>query len=261
MKRRAFEQTLVMSVIKITDSSFGKANLFYLYNRLAPMVSRLGGKTEISCGGKIGQLSVQIDKSYSGLVRAETEDKISDVVAVNYKYDYFKKKIKPKGLDELQYELLLDALISADLEEDKRYVRAKMALCEVYSISGTFNFRMGLLKDKWAEITSFIPPYFNEEQLREFIVYLMKEKKGKKVYVENEQVFDKNFNKCEKILLTDFNLKRGKIVREILLSGAGEVELNSVLTDEDEKYVREYFKDKITFGKDYFKKTIDKTSF
>lgn len=249
-----------MSFIRISDGKSGERNMFYLYNQLNPVVSRLGGKTEIECGEKVNVLNVEIDKSYAGFVRAEAEDKIADVITVNYKYGYFSEKIRAKGLGDFERELLLDTLICADLEEDKRYVIAKMSRCNEYSIFGSFNFTMNPLKRKWQEIAEYIPLYFNSEQLREFVIYILKEKKGKKVYVDNECVYDKNFNRLQRVILTSGNLEEGKVIREVLLSACGEVELNDKVSELDEKYLRDYFGDKILFGKGYFVKSVDKKS-
>jgi len=53
-----------MSFIRISDAGSNGANIFYLYNQLAPIVSRLGGKAEIDCGKRC-QLCINIDKAYS----------------------------------------------------------------------------------------------------------------------------------------------------------------------------------------------------
>lgn len=249
-----------MSFIRISEGKHSETNMFYLYNQLNPVVSRLGGKMEIDCGEKVNVLNVEIDKSYVGFLRAEAEDKIADVITVNYKYEYFSERIKTKGLSELEREFLLDTLICADLEEDKRYVIAKISRCNEYSIFGSYNFRMTPLKKKWQEITEYIPLYFNSEQLREFILYILKEKSGRKVYVENDSVYDKNFNRLQRIILTDNRLEEGKIIREVLLSACGEVELNEKVSVLDEKYLKEYFGDKVLFGNGYFVKRIDKKS-
>ena len=131
-----------MSFIRVTDNADSGTIMFYLYNQISPLVARLNGKAEISCQDKRCELKVCIDKNFVGFIRSEIEDRIADVVAVSYKYQYFKQKVKVGGLDNFKTELLLSALICADLEEDKRYVSAKMSRFDEYSIDGTFNFRM-----------------------------------------------------------------------------------------------------------------------
>ncbi len=251
MKRAEFTQNKVMSFIKVSDGAVGGTNMFYLYNQVAPLVNRVGGKAEIDCKEKRCNFFVGVDKGYSGFIRAEIEDKIADIVAVNYKYLFFKERVAVKGLDEFKQELLLSAIICADLEEDKRYVSAKMSRFDEYSIDGTFNFRMKPLKKKWEEIVSIIPPFFTDEQLNDFIRYILKEKKGKKVFVEKERVYDKNFNRLERIMLTDQNMEKGKIIREVILSGSGEVELCDKPPQLDEYYLKKFFGDKIVFSKGF----------
>jgi hypothetical protein len=246
-----------MSFIRVTDGNGSEVNMFYLYNQINSMVTRLGGKVEINCGDKINVLAINIDKSYIGYIRAQIEEKIADIISVNYKYKFFKEKILVKGLTPFQRELLLDALICADYEEDKRYVAIKMSRCREYSINGTFNFRMTPLKNKWKEIVTFIPQFFTESELRDFIIYIVREKKNKKVYIENKSVYDNNFNKLQRVLLTDEDMIEGKIIREVILSCCGEVELNDKISQTDEKYLKEYFGDRIIFGKEFYK-SIDK---
>lgn len=243
-----------MSFIKVTDSGDSGTNMFYLHNQITPLVNRLNGKTEINCEENRCTYKVWIDKAYTGFIRSEIEDRIADIVAVNYKYQYFKQNVKVSGLDSFKTELLLSSLICADLEEDKRYVSAKMSRFDEYSIDGSFNFRMKPLKKKWEEIVNIIPTYFESEQLKDFIIYIIKEKRGKKVYVENQRVYDKKFNRLQRTMLTDISLQEGKIIREVILSGSGEVELCDKPPELDEFYLKEYFGDKIVFGKGFFSK-------
>ena len=82
----------------------------------------------------------------------------------------------------------------------------------------------------------------------------IKEKQGKKVYIENERVYDKNFNRLQRCLLTNLDIDEARVIREVILSGSGEVELNDKPSEIDEYYLKEYFGDKIRFGKGFFVK-------
>ena len=87
--------------------------------------------------------------------------------------------------------------------------------------------------------------------LQEFISYLIRDRQGKKVYYENGNVYDKHYallNKVE-LLVNGQNLN---VVKEILLSGAGEIEIVTPLPTLDEKYVTKFFEGKIRFAKDYY---------
>ena len=115
-----------------------------------------------------------------------------------------------------------------------------------------FNFRMKPLKEKWKEIAGYIPSGFTESQLKDFVKYLIKDKNGKRVYVDNGKVYDKRFNRLErtKLLLSDsgeFNL-----VKEILLSSAGEVELCTEVAKKEENFLKEFYGEKIIFNEKYY---------
>ena len=45
-----------------------------------------------------------------------------------------------------------------------------------------------------------------------------------------------------------------KVAKEIILSGAGEVELLSPLPEKDEPYIKEYYGDRVIFSGEYFKR-------
>ncbi len=214
-------------------------------------------------------------------------DKIADVIAIGYKYDFFSQKIKTCGLSENNRELLIAALIAADFEEDKRYVRARLQkcntcnqtecfeLCEKNSfndsplkreniktcrlksaffegtndfylaIDGFFNFRLASLKKKWNEVAEYVPEYFSLRELNDFISYLLCEKKGRRVIIDGDRVYDKRFNRLKKSTLLG---GKQNVVKEAILFGAGEVEVKTLPPLEDEKLLREYFGDKVYFS-------------
>ena len=118
-------------------------------------------------------------------------------------------------------------------------------------MDGIYNFRLKLLKKKWEEIVSYMPEYFINTQLKEFIVYLLNGKK-KKVYVESGKVYDCDFRRLNRGLLMDEKLEKGKVIREILLSGSGSVDLSGELSDVDEFYLKEYYGENVNFTSRFF---------
>lgn len=236
--------------LTITDKEQNFENIKYIERSLSTAVERINGKSECFKEQFRSWLIFQLDDSVLRFIRPSIEDKIADVVTVNYKYNYFKKNIRTTGLTDLEYKLLLTALISADIEEDKTYVRNKIKNNDDYSIDGMFNFTMRPLKDKWAEVVSFIPPAFSRTQLSEFVAYLVNEKRGKRVFVDGNGVYDKHFNRLSRTNLIEKN--EAKWLSEIILSAAGEVELGCKLPEVDEYYLKQFFGDKIFFQKTYF---------
>ena len=233
----------------VSDRVYRRAGVDYIYKGLKKLVTAAGGKQSAGEDGGRRYYCFDVPEECAARIKRVLEDRIGDVIAVNYKYEYFKQRIKVAGLDPLEYELLLSALISADIDEDKRYAIIRLN-GSPYALDGSFAFTMKPLIDKWNEIVGYIPPYFNAEQLKEFVSFIVAEKKKGRVYVSNGCVYDTNYN-----LLTRTDLAGEgdcRLIREIILSSSAEVELSSPVGGKDEYYLKELFGDKIFFGKGYF---------
>ena len=88
--------------------------------------------------------------------------------------------------------MLLTLLISADLDDDKKYCAQKLKGFNELSVDGMFNFRLKPLKNKWKEIAEYMPSYFSTSNLKEFVAYLLEGKK--------KRVFRLRFARCSSIL-------------------------------------------------------------
>lgn len=240
-----------MTQIILTDKDFNASNLQYIHFSLSEIFSQTETTAELSQAGSRAVLKVSCPDEYADIIKKELCDKAADVIAVNYKYDYFKKLINTSGLSGIEKELLLTSLIAADLDEDKRYSAARLASGSTVVIDGVFNFRLKPLKTKWAGIVGCMPEYFQGSQLKDFITYLLEDRK-RRVFVDGEKVYDSHYRRLSKGELMDKGLEDGRIIREVLLSGCGEVEVNCPLPQTDEHYLKEYFGDKIILGKGYF---------
>lgn len=239
-----------MAQITLTERDYNKSNLQYINFALSELFSQTSTSAVLDTQGSRGVLEINCPNEYYQIIKEEVTDKAADIIAVNYKYDFFKKMIITSGLSSIEKELLLTSLISADLEEDKRYSIGRLR-GDVIVIDGVFNFRLKPLKNKWQGIVNCMPDYFHGTQLKDFITYLLEDKK-RRVFVEGNKVYDSHFRRLTKGELMDKGLTDGKIIREILLSGCGEVEVNSPLSETDEHYLKEYFGDKIILRKGYF---------
>lgn len=240
-----------MVQIILTDKDYNEGNLDYIRFTLSELLEQAECRTGIARAGGRSALSVECPAYYADIVKRELCDKTADVIAVNYKYDYFKRRIPTGGLGGIEKELLMTSLIAADLEEDKRYTYGRLKGFGDIAIDGIFHFRLRPLKAKWQGIVNCIPEYFRGSQLKDFITYLLEDKK-RKVFVEDEKVYDAQYRRLTRGELMDKGMEEGRIVREVLLSGCGEVEVHSPLPATDEKYLKEYFGDKIILGRGYF---------
>lgn len=232
----------------VTENAQRQINIDYLKRTLTRQIAAFGGS--FSTGERNGRcyFLAKIDRPHAKYFAPTLEDKLSDVIAIKYKYDYFKKNVRVGGLSDVEYELLLSAMISADITEDKKYARLKFT-SSPYAIDGSFNFTMKPLMEKWAEIVGYIPAYFTRPQLKEFISYIIAEKKGGRAYVVEDNVYDSHYNVLRRASLVEDNACR--LIKEIILSDSSEVELSTPLPGDDEFYLKQFFGDKIFFSKQY----------
>jgi hypothetical protein len=238
-----------MARIEITENQIHGDNLYYVQNSLGEIFNHADCSLQrISCGDR-ESLLVNCPEYYLDIVKAEICDKVAEIVAIKYKYDYFKANIRLGGLSEGEKEILLVSLIAADLEDDKKYCLDRFKETSNISIDGVYNFRLQLLKKKWEEVVSYIPNCFFSEQVKDFITYLLEQRK-KRVYVENGKIYDAHYRRLKRTRLIEY--EKLNIVREIILSNCGEVEISGSIPEEDEKYLKEFYGTKIIFSNGYF---------
>lgn len=242
-----------MSQIKITESSLKSKNIIYIYEMLSQITSQLGCLNNLRGGKNRYELLLDVPSSYRELIANEVEENIADVISVNYKYSFFKKNVNLNGLNDLEQELLLVALISADIEEDRKYIIKKLKEYSEYTLDGIYNFRLKALKEKWYDIVGCVPPSFRSSQLKDFIIYLVRDKARKRVYYDNGNVYDKRYNLLKRRELLAGDSLELPILKEILLSSAGEIELASKLPEDDEKYIKDYYGNHVIFSSAYLK--------
>ncbi len=238
-----------MSQITITENKNNTCNILYLKSGLEELFDRTGCVLDNNVLCERNNFCVNCPDYYADIVRAELLDKTAEIIAIKYKYDYFKKNIKIGGLCEVEKEILLASLIAADLEEDKKYVFDKIKGENMVAVDGTFNFRLLPLKKKWADVVSYMPSCFMTSQLNDFVSFLL-ENKRKKVLIDNGKVYDEHYRRLKRSELLEGD--ECKIIREVLLSNAREIEVNGALPKLDEKYLTDFFGDKISFSSKYF---------
>ncbi len=233
-----------MSEIVITENAQDKIGMEYIKNGLSELSGRSFCNIIEEVSGDRIALKVTCNDSFFTAIKCEIIDKVAEVIAIKYKYDYFSQVIKVSGLDSTQRGILLASLIAADLESDKRYCVGKLKGLNEIAIDGAFNFRLKPLKKKWEEVAGYMPTVFISSQLKEFITFLL-EDKNEKVYITEGKVYDshyKRLNRCR--LLGGEGIE---IIREVLLSNCGRIELTGKVPETDEKYLREFYGGKIIF--------------
>lgn len=238
-----------MAIIRVSDKYQNEKNLYYIQSGVAEILSSTASVFEISKLGSRIVLDINCPDEYCEILKVEIADKISEVVAIRYKYDFYKKRLSLQGLSCLEKEILITSLIAADLDDDKRYAFEKIKGDSEIAIDGVYNFRLKPLKKKWEEVVSYIPSGFFTAQMKEFISYLLENKK-KIVYIESGCVYDSHFRRLKRTDLLDSENVR--ILLEVLLSNCGVIELAGNIPEIDEKYLKEFYGDKIIFSNGNF---------
>lgn len=235
-----------MEHLCISDSYENNNNILYISENLSPEIFKEVENKVFANKFRVG-ISFLLGNGDYSLITEELADKIAEVIVIGYKYAFFCERLKINGLSQLDKDLLITSLISADLFEDKSYVRAKITSINNLAIDGFFNFKLQPLKQKWAEVANYVPDFFTSNELKDFMLYLINETKGKKIKIDGNSVYDIHGNKLKKSTLLP-NL-RFLVFKEILLSSAKILEIKSLPTNKEEvKYIKEYFGDKILFN-------------
>ena len=135
-----------MAEITITERENNFENIRYLKSGLDELFERTG--CQLNWYSASGRTSFGVDcpECYQDIIRAEMLDRTAEIIAIKYKYDYFKSQIKMGGLSEVEREILYASLIAADLDEDKRYAYEKIKGENNVAVDGFFNFRLAPLK-------------------------------------------------------------------------------------------------------------------
>lgn len=233
-----------MSILYVSDDYENADGIAYIRENLSELFFEKNA-TELVADNNRAGLYLKIAEGCEKAAADELAEKICDVLVIGYKYRFFDRKICLGGLGRADRAILISALIAADFDDDRRYARSVIKSESQYAVDGIFNFKLSALKNKWKEITEYVPEFFSKRELKDFVGYMICEKRGRRVIVDGDKVYDRRFNRMKRSALTG---KREKnLIEEILLAGAGEVEIKSLPCKNDELLLREYFGDKVFF--------------
>jgi hypothetical protein len=241
-----------MAEIFITDKGDCPENLNYVKQTLTELFTTLSCVVEIKQLGARSSLTIKTPDTYYQTVLGEITDKLAEIIAINYKYNFFNSRIKTAGLRKLEREILFAGLISADFDEDKRYSQIKLKGEGEISLDGIFNFRMKPLKNKWQEIVNCMPTCFMPSQLKDFMSFLI-ENRTKKVYVDNGCVYDEHYRRLDRNTLMNGD-EEGKLIKEIILSEAKIVEITGEIPQLDQGFLSEFYGENALYKKEFMTK-------
>ncbi len=207
-----------MEEITITQNGFDGLYMSYLFGKVKERFSFLPSSCDIKRTGNCTEIAFKTEREYCPYVRKFTEEHITDVIAIGYKYAFFEKRLPLPLLSPMEKRTLLTALVAADYQEDRAYIARRIRGYERYCIDGVFHFRLQELKKRWEEIADYIPTDMGEVGMEGFISFLAEDGEGK-IFLKNGGAYDGEYRRLSRSLLTGVESQIG----EILLSGAEQV--------------------------------------
>ena len=228
--------------ITITQNGFDGLYMSYLYGKVRDRFSFLPAECELEKHGEQTELAFKTEREYCPYVRKFAEEHMSDVIAVGYKYEFFKRRLQLPLLTGAQKRLLLTALVAADYREDKAYVARRLRGFGSYCLDGVFHFRLQDLKKRWEGIVEYVPTDMSMASMENFLEFLVEDGEGK-LFIKNGQVYDGEYRPLTKSILTGVESPIG----EILLGGAERVYCFGDVDEETSAFLKKYYGQKAVF--------------
>lgn len=213
---------------------------------IAASLAKAGASAQI--GFEEGRVRLCVTGEDASLRRL-AEEKAADILCIGYKYAELAPLIRPAGLGEEDREILVAAVIAADLAEDRRCVLARLRRasgCEC-TVDGFYRFRLGDLRAKWRGVAACVPSVFTSGKLADFMEYLLGAGRGK-VFLKGDAVFDARCRRLRRSSLIEGGRSEMNTLREIVLSGAGKVECLSSPGPRQEDFLRRYYGGRVCFA-------------
>ncbi len=231
-----------MEEITITQNGFDGLYMSYLYGKVRERFSFLPSTCDIARREDCTKIAFKTDGAYCPFVRKFTEEHITDVLAIGYKYAFFDKRLILPLLSVQERRILLTALIAADYKDDRAYILRRIRGYENYCIDGMFHFRLQNLKRRWEEIISYVPADMGEVGMEGFLGFLAEDGEGK-IFLKNGKVYDEEYKRLSRSLLTGVESALG----EILLSGAEQVYCFGEVEEGTKAFLKKYYGEKAFF--------------
>ena len=234
-----------METITVAQSvKNGRKDLYipYIYKKLKEKFGFQTSECRIERENGESFLTFQGDDGVCSHVKKATNEHISDVLSIGYKYDFFQKNLPLPLLSDKERFLLYVALVAADYPEDKRYVLRRLDGLTNCSLDGVFNFRLRELKNRWAEVIEYIPADFGKYSLEGFLDYVATDGDGR-VYLKEGKVYDENYRLMDRSEL----FGRSTPIADILLGGVSQVYCFGETDSETKDFLKKYYKGKAVF--------------
>jgi len=232
--------------IVVTESGADCSHIAYVYHSVNAECA--DGEIEFHLGFYFDEvrLSLSFNEAFLDKIKKCVASAVADIICISYKYDFLSKNLALTKYSDYDRELLLSALISADLKEEKKFLLRRLSFDDIICINGFYNFRMAEERAKWSQIISIMPNNFLPYEFERFIGFLL-EGENKKVYVKDSEVFDDRYKKLRRSRLIG-NYPEFSFLREIILSGADSICCLTPVNGDDGVFLKKYYPSKVFFS-------------
>ena len=214
----------------------------YLYGKLRDRFDFLSATLDMHKESDCTEISFRVEDAYRPYVRKFTEDVISDIMSVGYKYAFFERRVPVPLLNAGEKRLLLTAVVSADYKEDKAYIQRRLRGQKIYCLDGFYRFRLRDLQKRWESVLEYLPETITARGVEEFVGYLTEDAEGN-AFVKEGKAYDSEYRVLSRSILTGEKSLTG----EILLCGAGNVCCFGGTDEETRAFLQKYYGEKARF--------------
>ncbi len=136
-------------------------------------------------------ISLAVPEKEKEFYKAFVLELVSEIIVMDYKYEYIKTNLKHKMASETLWGGFLRALTVFDKQTDKDLIKKSLVFDDDLLIDSSFHFKMWEVKNRWKEIVSLVEENLSGLLARESFVELMKfliaasEPEADTVYVKN----------------------------------------------------------------------------
>ena len=140
----------------LNDSSTKTSYINFLYTKLESKVKFVGGIIIRQTNADKTSLSLAVptkQKDYFVLLILEL---VSEVITLDYKYDYLESRLGPYIKNELTKSAFLKALTIFDKQTDKDLIKKELVLGKELNINSFYNFKLYALRKRWEDICNVV---------------------------------------------------------------------------------------------------------
>lgn len=234
-----------MQKIIISEKGDVSRNILYILGEILDKIEFCGASSGIRVIDKRTVLLIEVEDQYEKYLRDLIEEKIAEVICISYKYELLSENVLTVSLTDTEREILIAEIIAADLSDDIAYVSNELSKDEIYQFDGFYAFRMSALKEKWKRISESVPVTFQNDQLADFIGYIIEEN-SETIYIRDREAY----NGSHKILHRAKLIEEDELsfIREIIFSGAKEVMCLTGVNAFESAFLEKYYGERVFFS-------------